>query len=140
MNNVAANILYNAIMPGKLNIYFNILFWGGAKFHSFEVISFLKVFLHYLNLSINFISPMYKLKSFKNLLKHLALLFVKPAIINMYVNWTKNLNNSLPLECKVNNNANNMSSKYEDNLLLVCCMGNTNVIWIYQKCTHIDLS
>lgn len=32
---------------------------------------------------------MYKLKSFKNLLKHLALSFVKPAIINMYVNWTK---------------------------------------------------
>lgn len=30
MNNVAANILYNAIMPGKLNIYFIILlFFGG---------------------------------------------------------------------------------------------------------------
>lgn len=47
---------------------------------------------------------------------------------------------SLPLECKVNNNANNMSSKYEDNLLLVGCMENTNVICIYQKCTHLDLS
>lgn len=59
------------------------------------------------------------------------------------VHWTKSLKKkkkSLPLECKVNNNANNMSSKYEDNLLLVGCMENTNVICIYQKCTHLDLS
>lgn len=38
---------------------------------------------------------------------------------------------SLLLECKVNNNVNNMSLKYEDNLLLVGCMENINVICIY---------